>query len=244
MKDDQKRAFLAVFLSGLILFGWQYFFAPKTDYSQTMKKKSDETKTIKSEVDTNNNEKVNFEANDEVLTTSKLVNFEIRNKVNYYKINNFLQIEEATSFENDSHFEKYFTSKAYNLFFNFDGEFKSLSFALISSNDTSAALINENNNLKANVKINDKGFLEYSFTSTKPFKFKVLYNLVKTSKEEGSMFAFSQPKSTFGYYGSDYTSVPFPVKNLGINLLNGLLLIMNIICLLLFFLKKYHFYIR
>ena len=29
MNSDQKRAFLAVTLSGLILFGWQYFFAPK-----------------------------------------------------------------------------------------------------------------------------------------------------------------------------------------------------------------------
>lgn len=27
---DQKRAFVAVVLSGLVLFGWQYFFAPKT----------------------------------------------------------------------------------------------------------------------------------------------------------------------------------------------------------------------
>ena len=27
---DQKRAFIAVLLSGLVLFGWQYYFAPKT----------------------------------------------------------------------------------------------------------------------------------------------------------------------------------------------------------------------
>lgn len=27
--SDQKRMFLAVVLSGIILFGWQYFFAPK-----------------------------------------------------------------------------------------------------------------------------------------------------------------------------------------------------------------------
>ena len=28
-QSDQKRAFLAVILSGLILFGWQFYFAPK-----------------------------------------------------------------------------------------------------------------------------------------------------------------------------------------------------------------------
>src|SRR5690606_1535295 len=31
MGSDQKRAILAVVLSGLILFGWQYFFSTKTD---------------------------------------------------------------------------------------------------------------------------------------------------------------------------------------------------------------------
>ena len=29
MGSDQKRAIFAVVLSGLILFGWQYFFAPE-----------------------------------------------------------------------------------------------------------------------------------------------------------------------------------------------------------------------
>ena len=32
---DQKRAFIAVLLSGLVLFGWQYYFAPKTPLTTT-----------------------------------------------------------------------------------------------------------------------------------------------------------------------------------------------------------------
>ena len=28
-KSDQKRAFIAVLLSGIVLFGWQHYFAPK-----------------------------------------------------------------------------------------------------------------------------------------------------------------------------------------------------------------------
>ena len=32
---DQKRAFIAVLLSGLVLFGWQYYFAPKTPLVST-----------------------------------------------------------------------------------------------------------------------------------------------------------------------------------------------------------------
>ena len=33
---DQKRAFIAVLLSGLVLFGWQYYFAPKTPLVSTV----------------------------------------------------------------------------------------------------------------------------------------------------------------------------------------------------------------
>ena len=31
LNSDQKRAFIAVLLSGIVLFGWQYFFAPKSN---------------------------------------------------------------------------------------------------------------------------------------------------------------------------------------------------------------------
>ena len=33
--SDQKRAFFAVLLSGVVLFGWQYYFAPKTPVATT-----------------------------------------------------------------------------------------------------------------------------------------------------------------------------------------------------------------
>ena len=33
MESDQKRAFLAVILSGVVLFGWQHFFAPQVEES-------------------------------------------------------------------------------------------------------------------------------------------------------------------------------------------------------------------
>jgi predicted negative regulator of RcsB-dependent stress response len=31
LNSDQKRAFIAVLLSGVVLFGWQYYFAPKNN---------------------------------------------------------------------------------------------------------------------------------------------------------------------------------------------------------------------
>ena len=43
LNSDQKRAFLAVLLSGVVLFGWQYFFAAKTNQNSL-------TTTVKQEI--------------------------------------------------------------------------------------------------------------------------------------------------------------------------------------------------
>lgn len=215
MKDDQKRAFLAVFLSGLILFGWQYFFAPKTDYSETMKKKDSTNVESTKKSDISKIDNVSNESNNDEIKAIDVVNFELKNNSNFYKLNNSLQIVEATSFENDSHFEKYFTSNTYNIFFDFNDGFKQLDFSVINSAEGSVSLINKEHDLKADLKINKKGYIEYDFSSSKAFKFKIVYNLIKASEDEGSMFAFSQPKSMFGYYSNDYNSVPFTTEDSG-----------------------------
>ncbi len=64
MGSDQKRAFLAVFLSGVVLVVWQMFFAPKQDLAPTQNEKIEITKTepiskgeVSTIVKTNNNVK-------------------------------------------------------------------------------------------------------------------------------------------------------------------------------------------
>ena len=37
MGSEQKRAFLAVILSGIVLFAWQFYFAPKVEKPITQK---------------------------------------------------------------------------------------------------------------------------------------------------------------------------------------------------------------
>lgn len=215
MKDDQKRAFLAVFLSGLILFGWQYFFAPKVDYSETMKKKESTNFETKDKSEIVEKDNVINEIINEELKTIDVVSFELKNSSNFYKLNNFLQIVEATSFENDSHFEKYFSSSAYKIYFDFNDGFKQLDFSVINSTESNVSLVNKEHDLKADLKINENGYIEYDFSSSKAFKFKIVYNLTKVSEDKGSMFAFSQPKSMFGYYSNDYNSVPFTTQDSG-----------------------------
>jgi YidC/Oxa1 family membrane protein insertase len=211
MKDDQKRAFLAVLISGLILFGWQYFYAPKTDYSSTMKKSDNVVEAKKEEADIVEEKNAIIKE----VKTKALSTFVLKNEKSFYEISNTLSLFKATSFENDSNFNKYFNKNTYNIFFNFSESFKTLSFDYLEGDASRAVLVNKENNLKVTININEKGFLNYNFSSSTPFSYKIIYNLVKTSSDGGSMFAFSQPKSMFGYYTNDYNSVPFSSEDSG-----------------------------
>lgn len=49
LNSDQKRAFVAVLLSGVVLFGWQYFFAPKNKVNTLQETVKQETSAAKVE---------------------------------------------------------------------------------------------------------------------------------------------------------------------------------------------------
>jgi len=210
MKDDQKRTFLAVILSGIILFGWQYFFAPKTDYTETMKNKTEKVTS-----DSGTDDIVIDESLVKDVEVKSFQTFDLKNKTSFFKINNQLDVVDAMSFENNSNFSDYFNKDTYSIYFNFNNSFEKVSFAIESQEGNVTKLYNEANDIRANVSLDKKGFLKYDFTSSKEFSFKIIYKLDESKTSEGSMFAFSQPKSLFGYYAKDYTSMPFGSEDSG-----------------------------
>src|SRR5690606_36226119 len=89
MGSDQKRAILAVVLSGLILFGWQYFFAPKTVPSNNVQTetKSVETTTVPQTQTALNNE--------EVVKVQEVETFVLTNSRAAFTLDNFLSVKDA-----------------------------------------------------------------------------------------------------------------------------------------------------
>lgn len=213
MKEDQKRAFLTVALCGVILFGWQYFFAPEVDYSATMK---DGNKKVAQTVENNSgSSEIKASEQNTDIQTEKISELTLKNEIASYTLNSNLEVINANSFENNSIYSDYFKSNSFLLLFNFNESFQKLSFSLVSQDDTSAKLFNEKYNLNLDIKLDEKGFLNYSFQSTNEFTYKVVYGNVKKGEEGSSFMAFSQPKSSFGYYASDYNTIPMSTEDSG-----------------------------
>ena len=215
MKEDQKRAFLTVVLCGLILFGWQFFFAPKVDYSATMKKPVESSNTTNkkdSNTSINDNEKNDLNVIDQ---TTKLEELTLENDDLSYTLNSRLELIEATSNISETIYSNYFKPNSFKFYFGFNDTYKQLTFSLVEKTNITAKLLNEENGITLDLSLTDKGYLTYKFNSPKEFSYRVFYGNAKIGEDESSFMAFSQPKSSFGFLSSDYTSIPMGTEDSG-----------------------------
>ncbi len=179
MGSEQKNALLAVILSGLILFGWQYYFAPKTQnaevgpiepVSKTVPAQMQPTgpiepvQLVKQEVFLVNSE------NSSVTFTSDLKIKSFTNKQAAFKFDEITGVAEPLSFE-----------------FDFGNGFEKLFFQKLSE-DT---FLNTDKNLKLTVKFSKDSTVPFVFSSPSPFKYKVLLKSEAKKLENGQQRFFS-----------------------------------------------------
>lgn len=181
MGTDQRRAILAVVVSGIILFGWQYFFAPpvtnapvvKTDVTNINSSEENDKiskNVIKSETDSKN-----------IEVSSELSTFSLKNSQYEYSFNNNLTLVDVIS-NADKSFSSIFTSKNNNqLLFLVNGEYKKLFFTVSKNSDSEAILTNNELGINGSVKVDDKGFLHFNLNSSNAFNYK--FQLKETTEE-------------------------------------------------------------
>ena len=101
MDNDQKRAFLAILLSGLVLFGWQAWFAPKQPSSKRL---------VPEEILTNDvPRKEKRKSIPSVASSHKKIQknvVAIQDERSFFKVSNFLTIEEIVTKNAVSSFNK------------------------------------------------------------------------------------------------------------------------------------------
>ncbi len=98
MGSDQKRAILAVVLSGIVLFSWQAFFAPKVKIVAPEKVASNAAVVNNNTKVPVTNTKTSVNSNNQVIVDStELVNFEISNATESVKLDNALAISDFSS---------------------------------------------------------------------------------------------------------------------------------------------------
>lgn len=199
MGEDQKRALLAVVLSGVVLFGWQYFFAPKQDLSKVTSnpQSSQITKPVveaelrSDSMDTNNSD----------FTPSEVSTFELKNDKVSYEFNNYLVLQEAsnknTSFSFDSLFQS--EKKSLSIEFNIDGDYKTIPFKITKISLDRVKVANPEMGVEGNLFVDEKGYLNFSLVSSNQFNYRIVFFEKPKKLENGQIKQYS-------FYSDDLTT--------------------------------------
>jgi len=178
MGSEQKNALLAVVLSGLILFSWQYFFAPKNQplIGPIEPTKQEITKPVAVQ-------------SAGPIEPVSLESYSLKNSNTSFKFTNNLMVESFTNSQAAFKFEDTVGVK-YPLQFEFDfgRGFEKLSFLKV---DESGNFINPDHDLKLKLAISDKGVVPFEFSSSKEFRFKVTFKSESKKLENGQERFFS-----------------------------------------------------
>jgi YidC/Oxa1 family membrane protein insertase len=195
MGSDQKRAILAVILSGAILFGWQYFFAPAPNFT------TNTTSSIDNDSTSINNTEVSINTSVQISDTKSTINeneiFSLVSDKNTYKISSNLSVLDAGSSSTNVEFSKMFkASPSTHIVFNFNGKYESVYFAFNQINESSFT-IKSDKGLDGKIFIDDKGFLNVTLTSSIPFTFKFVNNEKVEELEGGKTKLFVYHTGSF-----------------------------------------------
>ena len=195
MGSEQRNALVAVVLSGLILFGWQYYFAPppqatapvgpnvetaKTDHT-TPNAASTKPTTETAPVEPSEKETFTIQGGGAAITfdnTLAVVGFE--NEQAAFKFDNTVAVKDPMKVE-----------------FDFGNGFQTVQFA---KTDVANKYYSSRFDATANTAISDKGVVNFKVTSPKPFKFRFIY------KTEPKTLENSQER-VFAYYTDELNRV-------------------------------------
>ena len=118
MGGDQRRAILAVVLSGIVLFGWQYFMGPEVPAVNTSTTKNQEvtlgdgTAQIDSKLVSSDE---SITSNDEITKSNrptKVQEFLLKSNNDSYILDNNLNLIDATYSNTEKNFLKFFLRKS------------------------------------------------------------------------------------------------------------------------------------
>jgi YidC/Oxa1 family membrane protein insertase len=158
MDQDQKRAFFAVVLSGLILFGWQYFFGQSSNVSYNTN-----IPVVENDIAVKDNGVDSLTMQGVSAVQIEKSSFIISNNTASYELDNFLNILDIK--HNSSVFDYadiVGNDSALSIKFLINSAFESLVFQIEKLKDDHVVLFNEANNLKLDLVLNENGLLKFT----------------------------------------------------------------------------------
>lgn len=200
MGSEQRNALLAVVLSGLILFGWQYYFAPpqtapvgpgatapSSDTSaQVSEKTSSDSAVSKGGTETAPVEPVATETFT-IQGGGAAITFD-----NTLAVSNFQNEQAAFKFD-----KIVGVNEPFKVEFDFGNGFQAIRFG---ETDVANKYYNYTHDATVATSISDKGVVNFKITSSKPFKYRFIY------KSEPKTLENTQER-VFAYYTDELNRV-------------------------------------
>ena len=192
MGSDQRNAFLAVILSGIILFTWQYFYTPEkvapiepTTTVSTTTPAGTETKKL---------ETPTFKEGNAPIEPVVATNYSLNNPKTQVSFSNELAFNGYTSEQAVFNFKDTMGEKPFVILFDFGNGFRPESF--VSDASESGLFKSVENGLTLKSTLNTDGITNFNITSEKPFKYKLVFETTTNKLENGQnrVFAYFSEK--------------------------------------------------
>lgn len=191
---DQKRAFIAVLLSGLVLFGWQYYFAPKTPVATTVPATTSPvaTDTSVKPVDSASTATLNAATPAAEVAPTTIESFTLKKDAYEFTINNDLSIVDMKNPNSVFDFKSLSDSAkplkiqvvtdygALDLFFN---------MTQVGPNKITGTNANYGVNFEAFIK--DNGRVHVALNSDKAYKYRLLFESKEKKLDNGQIRHFT-----------------------------------------------------
>ncbi len=190
MGEDQKRTFLAIGLSALILFGWNYFF-PNQKTSTPTAIESMQGKPIKAENKIDPSVLENINKNVELANQSKVYTFSATGSS--ITLDSYLNVTDFQSASSVFDYKEVVGEKGLiGLEMEVSGNtFLKLPFSFTSATESSFEAINEQNKIKVYGKFDELGKFLISVQSPSAIRYRFVVKSTEEKKDNGMIRNFS-----------------------------------------------------
>ncbi len=196
MESDQKRMFLAIVLSGVILFGWQFYFNPEagkqpiSKTTATQDNRNVERVVNRIEGTTGKTSLTSDAITQQTASDSikQKVNVELSSALTDYKFNNNLEFNDLTNSNSLFPFSKLFVGdESSKILIYANGSFVPLSFKIMTETNSKIEGHDERFNVHFTAQIDEKGFLRLALNSDKAYRYKFTFNAKKKQLENNQV---------------------------------------------------------
>ncbi len=191
MESDQKRMFLAIVLSGIVLFGWQIYFGPK---QKVVTSTQQHVTAVKKENKVVNHDQIKIEETkeaSELNSDPELRRLILKSSITSYEFNNSLSLLNATNSNAAFDFLNVFKGDHTNQIFIFDKEkLIPLKFKITEESSTQCSGFDSRYGVSFKAFIDQQGFLHITLDSDKSYQYRFIFNAHKNKLSNHQVKSF------------------------------------------------------